>query len=533
MLEDLLPYTVIVPAVASLVTLGLNKPVGRWNGLIAFLTSLLSIGVFGLSTYKFFVNPTLSFDKPYQKVCDWVITDVIRLRFGFRADGLSSPIALTIAIVTALIALYTIKGMRDSPSMGVFFSLYQLFFVGMLGLALSTNLIEFFIFFEIAVVTSWALVNEWGSGEKEKIALKYFLFSEAGALCFLAGVVATYGYLGTLEMYGMYGIHEKIKMMGANLNPGILVAIVSAMLIGFFVKMAIFPLHSWLPDTYVAAPTPITALLSAAMSGLAAYAIVRIVFLYTPALQYVAMVMIALAIVTMIYGAVNALGQDDFKRLVAYSSISQMGYIMLGLGAAALAIGRALAIGAGSSDLATLATIGAVGSMFHYIAHAMGKAVLFLLVGVFALQVGTTSISRMGGLAGKMPYTSVAMFIGFFTLMGVPFTSGFISEWMIFTSAIGSAARLSDALNMLIMIVAIIATALTFAYALWSIRRMLFGQLPSQLNGVKEASPGLLAPLIVLALISIALGLYPAIFTKELSSTITEELQRAIAGILP
>ncbi|MCC6043047.1 MAG: formate hydrogenlyase, partial [Candidatus Verstraetearchaeota archaeon] len=359
---------------------------------------------------------------------------------------------------------------------------------------------------------SWALINEWGSGEKEKIALKYFLFTEAGALCFLAGVVATYGYLGTLEIYE---IPEKI--MGA--NPGILVAIVSAMLIGFFVKMAIFPLHSWLPDTYVAAPTPITALLSAAMSGLAAYAIVRIVFLYAPALHYVAMAMIVLAIVTMIYGALNALTQDDFKRLLAYSSISQMGYILLGLGAAALAI----TIGK-SDSAANLAAVGAMGSMFHYIAHAMGKAVLFLLVGVFALQVGITSISRMGGLAGKMPYTSVAMFIGFFTLMGVPFTSGFISEWTIFTSAIGSAALLSDALKILIMIVAIIATALTFAYALWSIRRMLFGQLPSQLNGVKEASPGLLAPLMVLALISIVLGLYPAIFT--------EELKWAIAGIL-
>jgi NADH-quinone oxidoreductase subunit M len=517
MLEELLPYTVIVPAVASLVTLGLNKPVGRWNGLIAFLTSLLSIGVFGLSTYKFFVNPTLSFAEPYQKVYEWVITDVVRLNFGFRADGLSSPIALTIALVAALIALYTIRGLRDSPNMGVFFSLYQLFFVGMVGLTLSTNLMEFFIFFEIAVVASWALINEWGSGEKEKIALKYFLFTEAGALCFLAGVVATYGYLGTLEIYE---IHEKIRIIGA--NPGILVAIVSAMLIGFFVKMAIFPLHSWLPDTYVAAPTPITALLSAAMSGLAAYAIVRIVFLYAPALHYVAMAMIVLAIVTMIYGALNALTQDDFKRLLAYSSISQMGYILLGLGAAALAI----TIGK-SDSAANLAAVGAMGSMFHYIAHAMGKAVLFLLVGVFALQVGITSISRMGGLAGKMPYTSVAMFIGFFTLMGVPFTSGFISEWTIFTSAIGSAALLPDALKalkILIMIVAIIATALTFAYALWSIRRMLFGQLPSQLNGVKEASPGLLAPLMVLALISIALGLYPAIFT--------EELKWAIAGIL-
>jgi formate hydrogenlyase subunit 3/multisubunit Na+/H+ antiporter MnhD subunit len=127
----------------------------------------------------------------------------------------------------------------------------------------------------------------------------------------------------------------------------------------------------------------------------------------------------------------------------------------------------------------------------------------------------------MGGLASKMPYTSVVMFIGFFTLMGVPFTSGFISEWTIFTSAIGSAALLSDALKILIMIVAIIATALTFAYALWSIRRMLFGQLPPQLNGVKEAPSGLLAPLIVLALISIALGLYPTIFTEELKWAIT------------
>jgi NADH-quinone oxidoreductase subunit M len=505
MLEELLPYTVIAPAIAAFVTLGLNKPVGRWNGLIAFLTSLLSIGVFGILTYKFFVNPLA---RPYEKVYGWVITDVMRLSFGFRADGLSSPIALTIAVVTALIALYAIRDMKDSPNMGVFFSLYQLFFVGMMGLALSTNLIEFFIFFEIAVVASWALINEWGSGEKEKIALKYFLFTEAGALCFLAGIVATYGYLGTLEIYE---IPEKV--VGA--NPDILVAIVSAMLIGLFVKMAIFPLHSWLPDTYVAAPTPITALLSAAMSGLAAYAIVRIVFLYAPALQYVAMAMIALAVVTMIYGAVNAITQDDFKRLLAYSSISQMGYILLGLGAATLAITI------GKSDSAfNLAAIGAMGSMFHYIAHAMGKAVLFLLVGVFALHVGTTSISRMGGLAGRMPYTSVMMFIGFFTLMGVPFTSGFISEWTIFTSAIGSAALISDALKISIMIVAIIATALTFAYALWSIRRMLFGQLPSQFDGVREASPGLLAPLIVMALISVALGLYPTIFTEELKWTI-------------
>ncbi|MHC1627543.1 MAG: complex I subunit 4 family protein, partial [Candidatus Nezhaarchaeales archaeon] len=284
-----------------------------------------------------------------------------------------------------------------------------------------------------------------------------------------------------------------------------------AMLIGFFVKMAIFPLHSWLPDTYVEAPTPITALLSSAMSGLAAYAIVRIVFLYTPTLQYIAVAMIVLAVITMIYGAVNALGQDDFKRLLAYSSISQMGYILLGLGAAAFAI----SIGASN-----LAAIGATGSMFHYIAHALGKAILFLLVGVFTLQIGTRSISQMGGLAGKMPFTAVMMFIGFFTLMGVPFTSGFISEWMIFTGAISSASLAGEAFKILMALIAIIATVLTFAYALWSIRKILFGQTPPQLNGAKEAALSLLAPLIVMALLSLFLGLYPTIFTKEINNTI-------------
>ncbi|MEM4576593.1 MAG: NADH-quinone oxidoreductase subunit M [Candidatus Nezhaarchaeales archaeon] len=502
MIEELLPYTVILPAIASLIILGLNKLLGRWNGLISFLLSLFSIGIFGISTYKIFTGVASS----YEKVYDWVITDSIALRFGFKADGLSSPIALTVAIVAALTALYTIKLMKDSPNMGIFFSLYQLFFLGMIGLALSTNLVEFFVFFEIAVVASWALINEWGTGEKEKVALKYFLFTEAGALCFLAGIVATNGYLHTLEIY-------EIPLKIAQLNPSVevLTAIVSAMLIGFFVKMAIFPLHSWLPDTYVEAPTPITALLSSAMSGLAAYAIVRIVFLYTPALQYVSTAMIVLATITMIYGAANALSQEDLKRLLAYSSISQMGYILLGLGAAALAI---------SMKAENLAIIGATGSMFHYVAHAMGKAILFLLVGVFTLQVGTRSISQMGGLAGKMPYTAVTMFIGFFTLMGVPFTSGFISEWMIFTSAIGSASLASESFKIFIVVVAIVATVLTFAYALWPIRRILFGQTPPQLNGVKEASLSFLAPLIVMAIISLFLGLYPTIFTEEMNSAV-------------
>jgi NADH-quinone oxidoreductase subunit M len=497
MIELLLPHTLIIPVVAALVTLGLNKPLERWNGLIAFLALLPSIGAFGISTYNFFAGLTT---KPYEVIYDWVLIDVIRLKFGFRADGLSSPVALTIAVVSALIALYTIKYMEDSSNMGVFFSLYQLFFVGMLGLVLSTNLIEFFIFFEITLIASWALINEWGEFDKERIALKYFLFTEAGALCFLAGIVATNGYLGTLE------IHEiPQRIAQASVSPGLLVAIVSAMLIGLFVKMAVFPLHAWLPDAHVAAPTPISALLSPVMIGLAGYAILRIVLLYTPALGYVSMAMIVLAVVTMIYGALNAFAQEDFKRLLAYSSISQMGYVLLGLGAAALAM---------SKGYMGLAVIGATGSMFHFVAHALGKAILFLLSGVFAHQAGTRNISRLGGLAGKMPYTSVAMFAGFFTIMGVPFTSGFISEWMIFTGAIGSASLLGDVFKISILIVAIAATALTFAYALWSIRRMLFGQSPSHLNGVKEASFNLLAPLMVMALISIALGLYPAIFVE-------------------
>jgi len=497
MIELLLPYTVIIPVVAALVTLGLNKPLERWNGLIAFLALLPSVGVFGISTYNFFTGLAT---KPYEVIYDWVLIDVIRLKFGFRADGLSSPVALTIAVVSALIALYTIKYMEDSPNMGIFFSLYQLFFVGMLGLVLSTNLIEFFVFFEITLIASWALINEWGEFDKERIALKYFLFTEAGALCFLAGIVATNGYLGTLE------IHELPQRIAqAGVSPGLLAAIVSAMLIGLFVKMAVFPLHAWLPDAHVAAPTPISALLSPVMIGLAGYAILRIVFLYTPALDYVSMAMIVLAVVTMIYGALNAFAQEDFKRLLAYSSISQMGYVLLGLGAAALAMSK------GYMDLAV---IGATGSMFHFVAHALGKAILFLLSGVFAHQAGTRNISQLGGLAGKMPYTSVAMFAGFFTIMGVPFTSGFISEWMIFTGAIGSASLLGDVFRISILIVAIVATALTFAYALWSIRRMLFGQLPSHLNGVKEASFSLLAPLMVMALISIALGLYPAILVE-------------------
>ncbi|MDI9619562.1 MAG: NADH-quinone oxidoreductase subunit M [Candidatus Nezhaarchaeota archaeon] len=511
MIGDLLPYTIVVPVVASLITLALNNALRQWNGVVAFLTSLFSVMVFGAAVLNIF-SGAAGF---YEQIHDWMMLDVVSLRFGLRADGLSSPIALTVAVVSALTALYTVRIMRDSNNMGMFFSLYQIFFAGMIGIALATNLVEFFVFFELSVVASWALVNGWGSGEKEKAALKYFLFTEAGALCFLAGIVATNGYLQTLEI-------SEIPLRIAKLQPdvGVLAAIASAMLIGFFVKMAIIPLHSWLPDTYVEAPTPITALLSSAMSGLAAYAIVRIVFLYFPVLRYIAIAMVVLAVITMIYGAVNALGQDDFKRLLAYSSISQMGYIMLGLGAAALALSM------GSYDLAA---IGATGSMFHYIAHAMGKAILFLLVGVFTLHVGSRNISQMGGLAGRMPLTAVMMFIGFLTLMGVPFTSGFISEWMIFTGAIGAASLSGEAIKVLLVVVAIVATALTFAYALWSVRRTLFGSTPQHLNGIREAKLSLLAPLVVMAVLSLLLGLYPTILTEEINSAILA----AVKSVLP
>jgi NADH-quinone oxidoreductase subunit M len=262
-------------------------------------------------------------------------------------------------------------------------------------------------------------------------------------------------------------------------------------LAGLLVKMAAFGVHVWLPQTHAEAPTPISALLSPAMIGIGGYAMVRILMTISPELIGAVSFQLSIwALITMVYGALMALVQDDIKRLLAYSSISQMGYILLGI--------------------ASVQIDGVSGSMLHYLSHGMGKGILFMVAGIIITQChGTRSISKLGGLARKMPVTASAALIGFLTILGVPPTSGFISEFLIFFGLINSAMNPITLLKVLVAIGAVVSTALTAGYTLWTMKRVFFGPVPAEMAEVHEAPLTMTVPLIILAATAILVGIFP------------------------
>jgi len=407
--------------------------------------------------------------------------------FGFRADGLSVPIVFTVSLLCSVISIYSMPYMthrlgKESKEYGLYFALYLLYSTGMIGAVLATNLIEFYLFFELMLIPSYFLIARWGYGDRDKISFMYFMWTHVGALALLAGILTLWVVSGTFDL----------SVLASTVIPQSYRSWITIMiLMGLLVKMAAFGVHIWLPHAHAEAPTPISALLSPAMIGIGGYAIVRILMTISPELIGAISFQLSIwALITMVYGALMALVQDDIKRLMAYSSISQMGYILLGI--------------------ASVQIQGVSGSMFHYLSHGMGKGILFMVAGIIITQVhGTRSISKLGGLARKMPITATAALIGFLTILGVPPTSGFISEFLIFFGFINSAMHPLILQKVIVAIGAIVSTALTAGYTLWTMKRIFFGSLPAEMAQVAEAPSTMTVPLIVLAATVIFLGILP------------------------
>ena len=440
--------------------------------------------------------------------------------FGLLADGLSLPFAATIYILSAALAIYSIPYMshrieeevENVPSnqrltetnnkFALYNSLYLLYAAGMLGTVLATNLIQFYIFFELMLIPSYFLIAQFGYGERTKISFMYFIWTHLGALILLAGILT----LGLLSgSFDMPVIFESLSN-GMYISSNVLLWIGLAFTVRLFVKLAEFGVHVWLPHAHADAPTPISALLSPAMIGIGGYALIRfLVQLIPSAYLKIALALSIWGLITMIYGGLMALSQDDLKRLLAYSSVSQMGYIIFGI--------------------ASSHYIGISGSVLHYVSHGTGKAILFMVAGSIILQTGgIRKISALGGLGSKLPLTAIAAALGFLTLIGVPPLNGFQAEWMLFSGAFSGAIASGSNLKLLIAIVALLSTPLTAGYTLWTMKRIFFGTTPNNLENVKEAPMTIIIPIFFLAFVGLLLGIYPTL--------ITERLIPAVIGII-
>ena len=465
--------------------------------------------------------------------------------FGLRIDGLSLPFAIIINILCTVLTLYSkpymlhkikesfeensgkrgsapdsneyrsnvggneIKTLTVSKSaeeqyvnhhMGLYFALYLTFSMGMLGTVLATNLIEFYVFFELMLVPSFFLLAFYGYGERKRIALMFFFWTHVGAVVLLLGLLAMGLFAGGFDYDTVMQNVDKIP------NQWI-VLIVFALVIGLGVKLAAFALHIWLPYAHSEAPTPISALLSPAMIGIGAYGLLRLwlELLVGDYSQYSIYINLW-GLATMIYGGAMALMQDDIKRVLAYSSISQMGYILFGIGSESV--------------------LGITGATFMYVTHGLGKAILFMMAGSIILQTGTRSMSKLGGLAGRMPYTAVIAMIGALTIMGIPPTSGFMGEWILFNGVLQSGLENSDTLRIVAFGLGILATVLSAAYILWMYKRIFFGKIPEQYAKIKDSNRYVTVTMAALAAITLFLGVYP----NPMLNPITDYVQEMFSG---
>ena len=422
----------------------------------------------------------------FTEIYKWIETDFISISFSFLIDGINYPIVLIILFVTALASIYSVTYLEHEEYQETYFAYYMLYVAGMVGAALSMNLIQFFFFWELMLVPSYLLIAGWGYGDRRRVAFKYFLYTQLGSILILLGIL----YIGTIS--GSFEIWE-LASVGAQLTPQIRTILAAVFIIGFGVKMAIVPLHGWLPEAHAEAPTPISVILSGVMIEIGLYALIRIVMPIsmptwnTPEATTYLMI---LGLISMIYGGIMAMVQDDVKRLLAYSSISQMGYMFFGVGAAT--------------------SIGIEGSIFHVFNHGLLKGLLFMVAGVLIHQVGIRDMRKLGGLAYKMPITASLAVIGAMGIAGLPGISGFVSEYLIFLGGINSLSPY----KYIIIMLAVLATVISAGYMTMFIRKVFFGPLSEEIKDARDPPPTMLIPMTLLALTAIILGIYPSIILR-------------------
>ena len=424
---------------------------------------------------------------------------------GLLADGLSISTLVVVLLLCTALACYSIRYIEhrveilyddESPQAQTayysrFFYLLPLFPVGFIGTILSTNLITLYFFMEVLTITLFFLMAYFGYRERVRVAFISLTWGLVGALLFLTASLMVYDQVGTFD------ISELGAMSGGPLVTGVIVLFVA----GLMMKLAVIPFHVWMPSVHAEHPTCIAGLL-AVYANLAVYILVRVVVLpLGDDFQSFGTPLMVLALGTMVYGSLLTLAQTDIKRLAACSTISQIAYSVLGLGA--------------------LTAASVQGSMFFFLSHIMGKTVFFSTAGIVVYATGLRDMRQMGGLARKMPVTAALWVTGCMMLSGFPPFSSFTAEWIMF-AGIFERGVLIGPLGIAVALGGVTAIMLTVAYTFGAARRIFFGPLSPELEEMNLSDPRwtMTVPLAIVAVTSIVLGMQPRLVMDLLDSVL-------------
>jgi len=399
----------------------------------------------------------------------------VNIGINLVLDGLSHLLLLTVNLVAFLITFYSVKYMEKYTKAEKYFSLLLLMIAGMNGVILTGDLVSLFIFMEVAAISGCALVAFGTESEELEAAFKYLVMGSVASIFILFAVIMVYGLTGTTNMAD---ISQSFPV-----NAGFAKMLITLLfLMGFGTKAAIIPFHAWLPDAHPAAPAPISAMLSGVLiKALGVYTLIRIFYNVLGMTHQLSNIFITLGVISLLVGVIMALGQWDFKRLLAYHSISQIGYVILGLG------------------LAT--PLGVLGGLFHLFNHAIFKPLLFLTAGSVEYSTGTRQLKELGGLRQKMPVTANMSLAASLAISGIPPFNGFWSKLFIIIACI-QAGRLWVAFA------AVIGSLLTLSSFMKIQKYVFFNELPARLRNVKESPWMMGASMTVLALLCLVIGLF-------------------------
>lgn len=465
---------IIVPLLAAFLT-HLTKYVNLERGaeIVALMSIIFSLAILLLVSPVIMTGDIIKYD-----LGGWPS----RVGISLQLDGLSFFFALLTLTVGLLITIY---------SLGVYayvrryYSLLLIAFAGLLGLVLTRDIFNLYVFFEILAVSSYVLIIYKRQPREVKASFKYLMITESTWVFFLLAIAILYGLTGSLNMDR---IAEKIPQIYSQ-NPAIVYIVFSILLAAFGVKSGMFPLHTWIPEAHSQAPTPVSSLLSGLVLNAGIYSMLRIFYLFFN-MKFVVFgigqILIVLGIITLIFGALLALVQDELKKLLAYSSINQIGFVLVGVG-----LGTEL---------------GLKGGIFHILNHAIIKSALFFCAGIIISQTGFWRISQMKGVFKKMPRITIAFIILAISVIGLPPFNGFASKVLIVRAAINSGYYLIT----LSLLAGIILSA---AYYFRIIR--IFLQ-PEETRERKEFYPSPVGPFehfaaYVCTFICVCIGIYPAI----------------------